>query len=66
MNLELFDPFLTKPTTIHGQNTRTATGQNLSWFQGFLNNTTSYTAFTLNLASGTFTGGTIRVYGYRN
>lgn len=27
---------------------------------------TSYTAFTLTPASGTLTGGTIRVYGYRN
>ena len=35
-------------------------------FQGFLNDTTSYTAFTLTPASGTMTGGTIRVYGYNN
>jgi hypothetical protein len=33
---------------------------------GYLNNTTSYTAFTLTPSAGTFTGGTIRVYGYRN
>ena len=33
---------------------------------GMLNNTTSYTAFTILPASGTITGGTIRVYGYRN
>ena len=33
---------------------------------GYLPNTTSYTAFTLIPASGTLTGGTIRVYGYRN
>jgi hypothetical protein len=33
---------------------------------GFLNNTTSYTAFTFTPSSGTLTGGTIRVYGYRN
>ena len=33
---------------------------------GFLNNSTSYTAFTLiSEAASTFTGGTIRVYGYR-
>jgi hypothetical protein len=35
-------------------------------YNGYLNNTTQYTAFTLTLASGTATGGTIRVYGYRN
>ena len=33
---------------------------------GFLNNTTSYTAFTLTSTAGTMTGGTIRVYGYQN
>lgn len=31
---------------------------------GFLNNSTSYTAFTLTPTSGTWTGGTIYVYGY--
>ena len=33
---------------------------------GFLNNTTQYTAFTLTPNAGTITGGTIRVYGYKN
>ena len=33
---------------------------------GFLNDTTQYTGFTLTTASGTITGGTIKVYGYRN
>lgn len=33
---------------------------------GFLDNATQYTAFTLAPTSGTYTGGTIRVYGYRN
>jgi hypothetical protein len=33
---------------------------------GLLNNTTSYTAFTLIPGAGTLTGGTIRVYGYQN
>jgi hypothetical protein len=32
---------------------------------GMLQNTTSYTGFTLTPGSGTLTGGTIRVYGYR-
>ena len=35
-------------------------------YQGYLNNATQYTAFTLTPSSGTLTGGTIRVYGYRN
>jgi hypothetical protein len=33
---------------------------------GMLNNTTSYTAFTITPSSGTMTGGTVRVYGYAN
>lgn len=33
---------------------------------GILDNTTQYTDFTVVVASGTMTGGTIRVYGYRN
>ena len=33
---------------------------------GYLADTTQYTAFTLTTSTGTITGGTIRVYGYRN
>jgi hypothetical protein len=33
---------------------------------GFLDNATSYTAFDIIAGTGTLTGGTIRVYGYRN
>ena len=60
--LEVNAPFLTVPTemrsrvrygTVYGSNVGQVTGS------------TSYTAFTLTPASGTMTGGTIRVYGYR-
>lgn len=33
---------------------------------GYLADTTQYTAFTLTTSTGTLTGGTIKVYGYRN
>ena len=33
---------------------------------GFLDNATQYTAFTITFGTGSQTGGTIRVYGYRN
>lgn len=36
------------------------------WVNGYLDNTTQYTAFTLTTSTGTITGGTIKVYGYRN
>lgn len=65
MNIELTNPFLTENTFIFGQGlTGSATGRMIC---GVLSNTTSYTGFTL-FASGvlTMTGGTIRVYGYRN
>ena len=45
-----------------------ATGTSTTYFrndaQGYLDNNTQYTAFTLTTASGTITGGTIYVYGY--
>jgi hypothetical protein len=43
-------------------NTTSVAGVN----NGFLNNTTSYTSFTLTPASGTISGGIIKVYGYRD
>jgi hypothetical protein len=43
----------------------TTTGENSNG-RGYLADTTQYTAFTLTTNSGTLTGGTIRVYGYRN
>jgi len=63
VNLELNSPFLAKNTFITGAVANDATGRT---FAGRLQNSTSYTAFTLTAASGTLTGGTIRVYGYAN
>jgi len=65
MNFELYQPFLTKNTfmsSTHIQFAGLVAGTN----NGVLANTTSYTGFTITPASGTMTGGTIRVYGYRN
>jgi hypothetical protein len=66
-NVEIINPFLSKFT--HFSSTRifsSATGdaQNMAAVH---RRATSYTAFKLlPLTSATFTGGTIRVYGYRN
>jgi hypothetical protein len=38
---------------------------NAGHMSGYLNNTTSYTGFTVAISAGTMTGGTITVYGYR-
>jgi hypothetical protein len=61
--MDIMNPNLAKMTSVVGASA--ASGQ---WHQvyGVLNNTTSYTAFTLTTGSGTMTGGIIRVYGYQN
>ena len=62
--IELNSPFLSKGTSIRTSiaNGTFYAGNNA----GYLNNSTSYTSFILSTATGTMTGGTIRVYGLRN
>jgi hypothetical protein len=64
--ISVFDPFNTKTTHVLAQTSASGTGAGYFTAGGFLNDTTSYTAFTLTLATGTMTGGNIKVYGYRN
>jgi hypothetical protein len=63
LNVTLLNPFAAAKTVATGVGTvyTTVNGS----YNGWLNNTTSYTAFTLQPASGTISGGTIYVYGYR-
>jgi hypothetical protein len=60
---QLFNPFATAPTRFAGYD---ISGTDGGSFVGFMDNTTSYTEFTLIPNTGTLTGGTIRVYGFRN
>jgi hypothetical protein len=60
---QLFNPFATAPTRFVGNDISATDGGS---FVGFMDNSTSYTDFTLIPNTGTLTGGTIRVYGYRN
>lgn len=60
------NPFATKRTMARWRATGSSTTYFINDNQGFLNDNTSYTAFTLTTTSGTITGGTIRVYGYTN
>ena len=62
-SLTLQNPFLTEFTYVFGNQTSALAN---GFVGGFLNNTTSYTAFTITPSTGTLTGGTIRVYGYTN
>ena len=63
----LQSPFLSKRTTFQSVLIGADSGSNYAHYIGHLQNTTSYTAFTLTASGGTtMTGGTIRVYGYQN
>jgi hypothetical protein len=64
-NFELVNPFTAKNTIINYSYVDPRTAGEAGAGGGFLNDTTSYTGFTIAIASGTMTGGTIRVYGYR-
>jgi hypothetical protein len=65
-HINLQNPYLAKVTTFDSSLIGGSSSGFLANYRGFLNNTTSYTAFTLTASSGTLTGGTIRVYGYQN
>ena len=62
--IELKSPFEAKRTMFQMRTSSSASNELWSTGGGYLNNATSYTAFTLTAALGTLTGGTIFVYGY--
>jgi len=65
--IELNNPFNAVRTEFINFGAGLATNQQPIIGGGFVDNATSYTDFTLTMAStGTMTGGTIRVYGYAN
>lgn len=63
---DLLSPYLADETAIFASGVGLTTTGVTEHYQGYLNNTTSYTAFTVAPNSGTITGGTIKVYGYKN
>ena len=65
-NARIFAPQAAKRTSWSSNWSSTVTGTTVGWNNGFVNDATQYTAFTLTPNSGTMTGGTIRVYGYQN
>jgi hypothetical protein len=62
---EIESPFLAKRTVFRTNPISSSTTYPFGIFGGFLNDATSYTAFTITPSGGTMTGGTITVYGYR-
>lgn len=66
MVIDLCSPYLAKNTVVSGMNIYASTSGSQYEYGGVLSNTTSYTAFTLTPQTGTLTGGTIQVFGYKN
>jgi hypothetical protein len=63
-NFELYNPFTATATSFNSINIDPTTTGRSGMVGGYVNNTTSYTSFTLTPAGGTITGGTIYVYAY--
>ena len=63
--IEVNSPFQTALTTMSADCVYASTGGFAGRTSGFLNATTSFTTCSIAPASGSFTGGTIYVYGYR-
>ena len=65
---ELIGPFLAKPTvmTSSGNDTRVTAGTSARQQTGVHSVASSFSGFTIAPDAGTLTGGSIRVYGYRN
>ena len=60
----LTNPFLSLFTRVYAS--PVSWSNNVGSYSGVLSATTSFTDFTIAPLSGTFSGGTIRVYGYKN
>jgi hypothetical protein len=66
-SIDVFSPNLAKVTQFACLPAPTSdTGEQVYTGGGWQNSTTQFTAFTISPATGTITGGTIRVYGYQN
>lgn len=64
LDLDLLSPFLAIRTRLH--NAQTLYGTVYGTYTGLHDVASSYDGFKLTIGAGTMTGGTIRVYGYRN
>jgi hypothetical protein len=63
--MEIQCPFLAKATTMTAWGIRNVANVRTTFHYGIIDNTTSYTDFTV-ISDSTMTGGTIKVYGYQN
>lgn len=65
-NIDLFSPFLAQRAAFSATRGGMSTDNFGGWGGGMHNSTTSFTSFTITWPSASLTGGTLRVYGYRN
>ena len=65
-NITVIAPFLSQNTFLTADYMGGGSNRAYGKFNGFVNSTSSYTDFSIIASTGTLTGGTIRVYGYRN
>ena len=65
VNIDINNPFLAKYTSFGGTYAYEGTPSFIGYASGIHRVATSYTDFTIQPGSGTLTGGTITVYGYR-
>jgi hypothetical protein len=66
MNIDVLDAFATKTSSFAAMFSNVNTGGSIGFVSGFHNSATSFTGFRIQTSTGNITGGTIRVYGYRN
>ena len=65
-NIDIQGPNLAKTTQFSCARPTMSTSGSAVFVSGFHNVTTAYTGLTISTFSGTITGGTIRIYGYRD
>ena len=65
-NVEVQGPFFAKPTSFQCARPIQSTTGSAVFVTGYHNVNTSFTGLTITTSAGTMTGGTIKVYGYRN
>ena len=66
IDIDIHNPFLADETWFNGHYIGVQAGGVVGAIGGYHDLGLSYTAFTLTAGAGTLTGGTIRLYGYRN
>ena len=64
--IDIHKPFIAEETWFGGSFVGVSAGSVQGSVGGYHNLGLSYSAFTITAGAGTFTGGTIKVYGYRN